>query len=46
MIVGLVADYLSAHIAVAISTGLGLTLLIPVMLFTPLVKSPINPAED
>ena len=46
VIVGLVADYLSAHIAVAISTGLGLTLLIPVMLFTPLVKSPINPAED
>ena len=46
VIVGLVADYLSAHIAVAISTGLGLTLLIPVVLFTPLVKSPINPAED
>ena len=46
VIVGLLADYLSAHIAVALSTGLGLTLLIPVMLFTPLVKSPIAPAEE
>ena len=46
VIVGLVADFLSAQAAVALSTGLGLTLLIPVMLFTPLVKSPINPAED
>ena len=46
VIVGFVADYLSAQIAVALSTGLGLTLLIPVMLFTPLVKSPVSPAED
>ena len=46
VIVGLVADYLSAQAAVALSTGLGLTLLIPVMLFTPLIKSPISPAED
>ena len=46
VIVGFVADYLSAQAAVALSTGLGLSLLIPVMLFTPLVKSPISPAED
>ena len=46
VIVGFVADYLSAQVAVALSTGLGLTLLIPVMLFTPLVKSPISPAEE
>ena len=46
VIVGLVADYLSAHVAVGLSTGLGMTLLIPVMLFTPLVKRPINPTED
>ena len=46
VVVGFVADYLSAQAAVAMSTGLGLALLIPVMLFTPLVKSPISPAED
>ncbi len=46
VIVGFVADYLSAQAAVALSTGLGLTLLIPVMLFTPLIKSPVSPAED
>ena len=46
VIVGLVAEYLSAHVAVGLSTGLGLALLIPVMLFTPLVKRPINPAEE
>ena len=46
VIVGFVADYLSAQAAVALSTGLGLALLIPVMLFTPLIKSPITPAED
>ncbi len=46
VIVGLVADYLSAQAAVALSTGLGLVLLIPVVLFTPLVKIPITPAED
>lgn len=46
VIVGLVADELSARAAVGISTGLGLALLIPVMMFTPLVKSPITPADD
>ena len=46
VIVGLMADYLSAHIAVALSTGLGLTLIIPVILFTPLVKRPIAPEEE
>lgn len=46
VIVGFVADYLGAQAAVALSTGLGLALLIPVMLFTPLVKSPVSPAED
>ncbi len=45
VMVGFLADYLSAHIAVALSTGLGLILIIPVMLFTPLVKIPISPAE-
>ena len=46
VIVGFVADYLSAQAAVAMSTGLGLALLIPVMLFTPLVKSPIGAPEE
>ena len=46
VIVGFVADYLGPQAAVALSTGLGLALLVPVMLFTPLVKSPIGPAED
>ena len=46
VIVGFVADYLGAQAAVAMSTGLGLALLLPVMLFTPLVKSPISPAEE
>ena len=46
VIVGLVADYLSAQVAVGLSTGLGMLLLIPVMLFTPLVKRPINAAEE
>ncbi len=46
VIVGLVANYLSAQAAVALSTGLGLILLIPVVLFTPLVKVPISSAED
>ncbi len=45
-IVGLVAEYFSAQVAVALSTGLGLVLLIPVMIFTPLIKSPISPADD
>ena len=44
-IVGFVADYLSAQVAVALSTGLGLALLIPVMLFTPLIKRPISAEE-
>ncbi len=46
VVVGFVADYLSAQAAVALSTGLGLVLLIPVILFTPLVKVPISPAEE
>ncbi len=46
VIVGFVADYLSANEAVALSTGLGLLLIIPVMIFTPLVKRPISPAEE
>ena len=46
VIVGLVADYLSAQAAVALSTGLGLVLLIPLVLFTPLVKSPISAVDD
>ena len=46
VIVGFVADYLGAQAAVALSTGLGLALLIPVMLFTPLVKSPISPVDE
>ena len=46
VIVGLVADYLSAQAAVGLSTGLGLVLLIPVIAFTPLVKSPISAPEE
>ena len=46
VVVGFVAEELSAHVAVGLSTGLGLTLLIPVMLFTPLVKRPIAPTEE
>ena len=41
--VGIVANFFSAHIAVAISVSLGLALLVPAMFFSPLVRSPITP---
>ena len=42
VVVGAVADILSARAAVGLSTGLGLALLIPLMPFSPLARRPIT----
>ncbi len=44
--VGAVADIFSAQIAVAISSLLGIVLLIPVLIFTPLARRPVTPPEE
>ncbi|MDA1127894.1 MAG: MFS transporter [Chloroflexi bacterium] len=44
--VGAVANYFSAHAAVAMSVSLGLVLLIPAVYFSPLIKHPIAPPEE
>ena len=46
LIVGLVADLLSARVAVGLSTSLGLILLMPVIAFSPLVRGRITPPEE
>lgn len=46
VIVGLIADQLTARAAVALSTGLGLTLLIPLILLSPLARRPITPPAE
>lgn len=46
VIVGLIADQLTARAAVALSTGLGLTLLIPLIIFSPLARRPIAPPAE
>ena len=43
VIVGLVADALTARAAVGLSTGLGMALLIPVIILSPLARRPITP---
>ena len=43
--VGVVANILNAQTAVALSITLGLILLVPVMVFSPLVKKPTSPPE-
>ena len=43
--VGVVANILNAQTAVALSIILGLILLVPVMVFSPLVKKPTSPPE-
>ncbi|MBM11424.1 MAG: hypothetical protein CL759_05025 [Chloroflexi bacterium] len=44
--VGVVANYFSAQAAVAMSVSLGLVLLLPVLLFSSLVRRPITPPEE
>jgi len=46
LLIGAVADIMSARIAVAIGSSLGLLLLVPVIALSPLVWRPINPAEN
>ena len=46
VVVGQLSEYLDANVAVGISTGLGLFLLITLIPFSPLVKRPITPAEE
>ena len=45
-VVGQVAEYVDANLAVAMSTGLGLFLLITLLPFSPLVRRPVTPPED
>ena len=44
--VGVVANYFSAQVAVAMSVSLGLLLLIPVLSFSPLLRHPISPPGE
>ena len=44
--VGVVANFLNAQAAVALSISLGLVLLVPVMIFTPLVRQPTVPPKE
>ena len=44
--VGVVANYLGAQAAVVINVSLGLLLLAPVLVFSPLVRRPITPPEE
>tara|TARA_B100001245_G_scaffold81754_1_gene58701 strand:- start:349 stop:1539 length:1191 start_codon:yes stop_codon:yes gene_type:complete len=44
--VGVVANYFSAQVAVAMSVSLGLLLLIPVLSFSPLLRRPISPPAE
>ena len=46
VIVGQLAERVDANIAVGMSTGLGLFLLITLIPFTPLVRRPITPPEE
>ena len=46
VIVGLVAEELTARAAVGLSTGLGLTLLIPVIILSPLARRPVTPPAE
>ena len=44
--VGVVANFLNAQAAVALSISLGLLLLVPVMILTPLVRQPTAPPKE
>ena len=46
VIVGLVADELTARATVGLSTGLGLIILIPVTILSPLARHPVTPPAD
>ena len=46
VIVGQLAERVDAHVAVGMSTGLGLFLLVTLIPFSPLVRRPITPAEE
>ena len=44
--VGAIADFFSAQVAVGISSLLGITLLIPVLIITPLARRPVTAPEE
>ena len=46
LVVGQVAEHIAANVAVGMSTGLGLFLLMTLIPFSPLVHRPITPAEE
>ncbi len=46
LVVGAVANFFSAQVAVAMSVSLGLILLVPAMVFSPLVRRPIVPPAE
>ncbi len=46
LVVGQVAEVLGANVAVGISTGLGLFLLVTLLPFSPLVRRPVVPPEE
>ena len=46
LVVGALANFFSAQAAVAMSVSLGLVLLVPTMVFSPLVRRPITPPDE
>ena len=46
LVVGVLANFFSAQAAVAMSVSLGLVLLVPTMVFSPLVRRPITPPDE
>ena len=46
VVVGQLAEHVDANIAVGMSTGLGLFLLVTLLPFSPLVKRPITPPDE
>ena len=46
LVVGVLANLFSAQAAVAMSVSLGLVLLVPTMVFSPLVRRPITPPDE
>ncbi len=46
LVVGQIAEHIAPNIAVGMSTGLGLFLLITLIPFSPLVRRPVSPPEE
>ena len=46
LVVGALANFFGAQAAVAMSVSLGLVLLVPTMVFSPLVRRPITPPDE